>query len=1630
MKQKISMVLAAILLCNLALFGFGTASHAIQIESGKLLTSVAFNGDSDNPAYIAVGAGGVMYRCEGSDLSADQWTRIEPSSMFQANGTPLSAFTLNMNGVVYNPDDGIFVAGGQSSAIWVSADNGVTWHNKSGALSAASGARAVWGLSYHKLSNGTKVFITVHPAKTAADGEQAYVGRWDGSGFAWSALSVSHYNSHSIAWNGDKLLIGSASQSSRGMMHYFDFEGYSGGTPPLSMTGAMPTPFGAYPGDAVTGDLRPINGATSFHSKWIAVSGNGGSGKGGIYISTTENGVPSGAGGAWAEGDFQIRQSPDFPAQFYGVAGSETAVVAVGSGGAVFHSTDGIHYSKQTSGVAADLRSVIYDGSRFVVVGSNGQVIWSADGEDWTDSQTPVVPKDPYVHTGKMDGNELLLDETFESLDFTALTELDRRIPSKHPDDADNTPPITVSQTTVEIYDQGAEDNDLATSIKLALSDEVFMQPSVGQSGSTFASSIETVTRNEGGLSKALRIKSSGMDGNAVLGLGFHAPQRGTINLEFDLYYPNAQANDTRQPKMFARSSATLDTRGSIAALLTEENMPYFQIDNDGTGTITGGLHVGESLTDGQWRRLRFIVDTETGKVRTVIYNLDGRFAQDFGTYELNKPGHINYDVKSGLMQVGFADDRFGEDGILIDNLKIYREAYYKDPVKPGTISVFQIDGTYYQYAVDAPNELIKVRSSEDMITWRNEADIEINGTWASWNDAWHDFWAVEMYKFNNKYYLTYTAKKDTTLMNESFEDMDFTALPEIYRNGDDWSAIDVEPHKVKLTDNGGVGNSNATTVELELNHSVRLKPSLGTPNTAMNVEVVTAAKGSDSANKALKIYNDSNAIANNALAFAFNTHYRRGETVFEADIQYAGGAGLSMYEESSVPLSTRDDLTTLIEDKDKPFLDFDSTGDAGMTGGIHLGSFGLADAWYRLELRANYETGRVTAAIRDETGSQILATGQYALDLEDAFKQGVFHVGFADTQLGTEGVLIDNVKVWNTDHRSFHRIGIAESDDIAGPFTDLGRPLFDSHAAIDSHIIQDTDGKYYMYYSKDVSGNYVMYNGVEERQSHIYGVEMNGDLRSIKGEPVLLSVPTEPYERQSTDVGMYWNEAPWMHKHNGTYYLFYSTNNYNSMYYNLAYSTSDSPLGPFAKYSHNPIARTDGLYPSSELRGLGHNSIVLSPDGTELFMTYCPNQADGSSGSTSVPEENKGSFFNRMGFREDGSVYVNGPTLSPQPLPSGMYGYSNIAPEASLTASSTMPGYSLDRLKDGEIGIYSKFADMYEWTSDDEGAGAWTELSWPEARTITSVAVYDSAASDRKIVGGRLTFSNGTVMDVTFPDRHGAAAIATFPPMEASWARFEVTQMQGTGNAGLSEIMVLGIQTDEGSSEDPDNEQPIPETPVTPEVPATPEEPEPTPDSEVTPVPEQEEDEQGEQEQEQEVPPVTAVELKDIDGHWANANIRKLAALGVIAGYPDGTFKPDQYTTRAEFVKLLVDALKLRPMAGQVFADTDSHWAEDEIATATAHGIVNGYGDSRFGPDDLITREQMAVLAARAGKLAADKEELAFADAEDISSWAIDAIGTASKHGIIEGYPSNSFKPAGHATRAEAATVILRLIR
>ncbi|RXT04583.1 S-layer homology domain-containing protein [Ammoniphilus sp. CFH 90114] len=164
---------------------------------------------------------------------------------------------------------------------------------------------------------------------------------------------------------------------------------------------------------------------------------------------------------------------------------------------------------------------------------------------------------------------------------------------------------------------------------------------------------------------------------------------------------------------------------------------------------------------------------------------------------------------------------------------------------------------------------------------------------------------------------------------------------------------------------------------------------------------------------------------------------------------------------------------------------------------------------------------------------------------------------------------------------------------------------------------------------------------------------------------------------------------------------------------------------------------------------------------------------------------------------------------------------------------------------------------------------------------------------------------------------------------------------------------------------------------------------------------------------------------LIDIRGHWAEQEIRSFIQSRMISGYPDGTFRPNQTITRAEFASLLVKVFKLEERPGKVFDDIQGHWASKDIQTASAYGIIKGFSDSRFGPNEKITREQMATMMSLAKKWENITGNANYLDTEQIAGWAKDYVQAATKHQVMNGYPDQTFKPKKHTTRAEAVVVL-----
>lgn len=170
-------------------------------------------------------------------------------------------------------------------------------------------------------------------------------------------------------------------------------------------------------------------------------------------------------------------------------------------------------------------------------------------------------------------------------------------------------------------------------------------------------------------------------------------------------------------------------------------------------------------------------------------------------------------------------------------------------------------------------------------------------------------------------------------------------------------------------------------------------------------------------------------------------------------------------------------------------------------------------------------------------------------------------------------------------------------------------------------------------------------------------------------------------------------------------------------------------------------------------------------------------------------------------------------------------------------------------------------------------------------------------------------------------------------------------------------------------------------------------------------------------------------------DAAWAKEAIGALAYEGVVAGYEDGTIRPNAEITRDEFVKLLVCALSVELKADAVtsYSDiTSGSWQEPYVAAATEAGIVSGTGALTFGSGETITRQDMATMIYRAVlklKVTLPNDKLtAFKDAEMIAGYATEAVNKLAAAGVISGMGDDTFAPGACATRAQAISMIFAI--
>lgn len=168
-----------------------------------------------------------------------------------------------------------------------------------------------------------------------------------------------------------------------------------------------------------------------------------------------------------------------------------------------------------------------------------------------------------------------------------------------------------------------------------------------------------------------------------------------------------------------------------------------------------------------------------------------------------------------------------------------------------------------------------------------------------------------------------------------------------------------------------------------------------------------------------------------------------------------------------------------------------------------------------------------------------------------------------------------------------------------------------------------------------------------------------------------------------------------------------------------------------------------------------------------------------------------------------------------------------------------------------------------------------------------------------------------------------------------------------------------------------------------------------------------------------------------DISQHWARPFIQRLQAQGLINGFKDNTFRPDQNLTRAEFATLLQAAFPTSAKRSYIqFSDVlKDFWAAKAIQTAYESGFISGFPDGRFYPQNSVTRLQV-FLALVSGLNLAKGEHLnledLYTDADQIPKYATQSIITATRSQLVVNYPNpEALNPNLTATRGEVAAII-----
>ncbi|MCU6713110.1 S-layer homology domain-containing protein, partial [Paenibacillus sp. J5C_2022] len=183
-------------------------------------------------------------------------------------------------------------------------------------------------------------------------------------------------------------------------------------------------------------------------------------------------------------------------------------------------------------------------------------------------------------------------------------------------------------------------------------------------------------------------------------------------------------------------------------------------------------------------------------------------------------------------------------------------------------------------------------------------------------------------------------------------------------------------------------------------------------------------------------------------------------------------------------------------------------------------------------------------------------------------------------------------------------------------------------------------------------------------------------------------------------------------------------------------------------------------------------------------------------------------------------------------------------------------------------------------------------------------------------------------------------------------------------------------------------------------------------------------------------------VQFGDMSRHWAKDAVNDMGSRMVINGTGGGNYTPDTNITRAEFAAIIVRALGMKPQSGATpFSDVQaSDWYSSAVNTAYAYRLIAGYDDGTFRPNAKITREQATTIMANAMAITGLHDQYAsssvdstldrYADASDVSPWAKESLAVSLQAGVLQGRSGSELAPQSFVTRAEVAVMVERLLK